>query len=389
MTTDTHAPRIRRLADQMPDGATALFCDPANVRWATGFAGEPHRLYGNAPLWAVIGPDGEWRVVAPASELAWLAEQGDDSRIVPHGRFVFLGRSSDAMRRCATAPRSLHTALREALAQVGAGSAVVADDGARPSVLSGVALSLGARRLRIDPAPALRARAVKDPGEIELLRRANRAAECGILRALARARAGTTEAELLRWVREAMVAHGAEPRLGSIGIGERGALVDFVPGDRPLRQGDVIRFDVGCVLDGYHADLARTAVFGAPSGGIADMHAALVAGQDAALAALKPGAETADLFQRAIEATRSAGIPEYDRSHCGHGIGLDIYETPLLAPRDPTTLARGMTLCVETPLYLIGVAGLQIEDAVVVTDDGYEFLGELPRTLLSVDEAAA
>jgi Xaa-Pro dipeptidase len=181
------------------------------------------------------------------------------------------------------------------------------------------------------------------------------------------------------------VARGADPLLGDVGIGERGALVDFVPGDRELRRGDVIRFDVGCTLAGYHADLARTATFGPTPQWVRDDHAALVAGQEAALQALRPGATGAALFTVAVEATRAAGRRDYERTHCGHGIGLDIYEPPLVAPGHDEPLAAGMALCVETPLYLTGLAGLQIEDAVVVTETGHERLGALPRTLLTAD----
>jgi Xaa-Pro aminopeptidase len=377
--------RVDRLLAQLPPGAGALAGDHANVRWLTGMAGEPHRLYGNAPLWAAVAPGGEWRVVAPASELAWLDEQGDVDRVIPYGRFAFAGDGAGRLRALATAGQTPEQALASALDAVGAGERVLVDDGPRPTALERARAALAPRRLELDPAPFARARMVKDGGELSVLRAVNAAAEAGIEAALERARPGVSEAQLLAWVREAMVARGAQPLLGDVGIGARGALVDFVPGDRALRSGDVIRFDVGCVLDGYHADLARTAALGRAPGWARDAHAALVAGQEAALAALRPGATGAALFDAAVAAARAAGLPDYDRSHCGHGIGLDIYEPPLVAPGHDEPLVAGMTLCVETPLYLSGLAGLQIEDAVVVTRDGFERLGTLPRQLLTVD----
>lgn len=375
--------RIARLLAELPPDTAALACDWPNVYWLTGRSGEPHRLYGNARLWAVVGPGGDWRLVAPASELAWLAEQGDVDRVLVHGRFTFLGRPLPAPAGRHATPAD---ALAAALDAVDAGEQVIVDDGPAPSELTGLAAASGLapRGLTSDPRPFARARTVKDAAEIALLRRANAAAEAGILRALERAAPGVREHDLLRWVREAMLEHGARPLLGSVGIGEGGALVDFVPGDRRLARGDVVRFDVGCELDGYHADLARTAVLGPAPGWVADLHAALVAGEDAALAKLRPGATGGELFDAAVGAVGSAGVADYDRSHCGHGIGLEIYEPPLIAPGDATPLQPGMTLCVETPLYLIGQAGLQIEDAIVITDAGHERLGALPRELLEI-----
>ncbi len=145
----------------------------------------------------------------------------------------------------------------------------------------------------------------KDAGEIAALRAVNAAAEAGIALALERAAAGVSEAQLLAWVREAMVARGAEPLLGDVGIGERGALVDFVPGERELRHGDVIRFDVGCTLAGYHADLARTATFGRPPQWVEDQHAALRGRRGGGAAGAAPGRDRRRAVRRRGHAPRA------------------------------------------------------------------------------------
>jgi Xaa-Pro aminopeptidase len=180
-----------------------------------------------------------------------------------------------------------------------------------------------------------------------------------------------------------MVEHGARPLLGSIGFGERGALVDFAPSERLLAEGEAIRLDVGCVLDGYHADLARTAVLGESPLWLTEAHAALLAGEQSALAALRAGVSGADVFASAVLAVRGSGLEDYERSHCGHGIGLNMYEPPSIRPDSHDPIVAGMTCCVETPLYMIGKAGVQIEDAVLVTEAGCERLGALPQELLA------
>jgi Xaa-Pro dipeptidase len=81
-----------------------------------------------------------------------------------------------------------------------------------------------------------------------------------------------------------------------------------------------------------------------------------------------------DTSQRLVDTVRREGIPHYQRSHVGHGIGVDGYDPPNLGPGGDTALEENMVLCVETPYYELGFAGLQVEDMVRVTRDGVESL---------------
>ena len=107
---------------------------------------------------------------------------------------------------------------------------------------------------------------------------------------------------------------------------------------------------------------------------------AVVAGEEAAIAAMRPGVPASEVFRAGIAGTRKAGIPHYDRSHIGHGAGLEIYDIPLLGPNDHTPLEAGMTFQVELPYYELGFPGLQIEDTVLVGEHGSQILGQLDRS---------
>jgi Xaa-Pro dipeptidase len=157
------------------------------------------------------------------------------------------------------------------------------------------------------------------------------------------------------------------------------------PSDVPLEHGHVIRFDVGCRYLGYHADISRTASFGEPSKKVAQYCRAIEVGLDEAVAAMAPGVEASKVFQTAVEATRKSGIPHYRRHHVGHGIGLDIYEIPMLSPGSKTVLEEGMVFEVETPYYEIGLGGLQVEDTVVVLPEGAQRLNQVPARLMVVE----
>jgi len=378
----TLAARAARLRSDLPPATAVLAASHAGIRWLTGIVGAGHYLYGNTPAVAIVGPDGPVRLVVAAADLGWVADEVDLDAVVPYGWFSYAGRHGGRIPG-ATTGRMLEEAVAIALRATGA-SAVVADDGlpwtraAAIEAACGVTLQPGHELLR-------RARAVKDAREIELLRAANVAAEDALFDAVGKVRTGITELELLTLIQQGMLERDARPLLGAVGFTERGALVDAWPSDRALRPGDTIRFDIGCSYLGYHADMSRTAAFGRVPQTSRDAYAAILAGEDACLAATRAGAPAATVFNAGVDATRAAGIGDYARSHCGHGIGLEIYEPPLIADSSDTVLEAGMTLCLETPLYRLDDVGLQVEDAVVVTADGCDRLGRSPRAMIDID----
>ena len=86
-----------------------------------------------------------------------------------------------------------------------------------------------------------------------------------------------------------------------------------------------------------------------------------------------------------METVQSEGIPHYQRHHCGHGIGLEVYDSPLIGPKDQTVLEEGMVFCLETPYYEIGWGGLLVEDTVVITKDGARMFNQRPRDLQIIE----
>lgn len=376
--------RSEKLGARLPAGSIALAGSAANVRWLTGLAGVPHVYYNRGALYALAGGGSDCHVVAPASELAWICEVYERRLVHPHGRFVYrgdlasIGGPADGEGGL-TPPE----AILGALADLPDVDRIVHDGHLPGEILKAMARSRPDLTLVADPGAFVRARGVKDQHEIDCLRKANLACEAGIVAALEAARPGMTEREMLRVLRREMVEHDAHPLLSAVGFAERGALVDMPVSDRELRGGDVIRFDIGCSIEGYNADMSRTAAFGPIDPELADLHAALVDAERAAIEAVRPGVRAREVFEAAVTAAGSAGVPDYDRTHCGHGIGLEIYEPPAVTRGSTDVVHEGMTLCVELPYYLLGRAGLQIEDAIVVTAAGAERLGALPQELLT------
>src|SRR5206468_2075232 len=112
-------------------------------------------------------------------------------------------------------------------------------------------------------------------------------AEDGIAAVLGMLKPGVTEREAAHVYEQEVLRRGASPFFTVITIGERAALADVYPSERALRPGDLVRFDLGCVYQGYRSDISRTAVLGRPTEKQARYYGAALAGEQAAMAAMR------------------------------------------------------------------------------------------------------
>ena len=229
-------------------------------------------------------------------------------------------------------------------------------------------------------------RAVKSAEEIDRLQQAVRLTEQGILAANKVAVDGCQEEDLIREYRRTVVSEGGSPLFNEITFGRRSAVGSLPRQDGVLRSGDYIRYDVGCRVGGYCSDISRLFGFEAePPRRIREMYDAILAGEKSAIEVMRPGVPASQVFERAVASVRASGEPEFKRHHVGHAIGIEVYEVPLLAPHDDRLLEAGMVFEVETPLYVLGRGGVQVEDTVLVTDGGPRLLTTLPRDIATIE----
>jgi Xaa-Pro dipeptidase len=231
-----------------------------------------------------------------------------------------------------------------------------------------------------------RLRWAKDTEELALLRSAQDATDGAFEDILELLVVGITERQAAAQLESAMSRHGADG--ASFGVivafGEHAAEPHHHPCHRTLAEGDVIKMDFGALVDGYHADMTRTVAFGEPVAELRKVHDIVAAAQQAGIDALRPGVPAAEVDRAARSVIEDAGYGDRFTHGLGHGVGLEIHEGPSLRRDGEDVLPAGAVVTVEPGVYLPGLGGVRIEDAVEVTEDGPSVLGMSTRELIEL-----
>ncbi len=349
-----------------------------NLQYLTGFRSIAHALFRGLELYGVFTRRGVGLVI-PFIDSTGVSSDGIEvDTIACYGNFFFNytdapGPVGTRVREITSAPAaSPADALIQVLGDLGAlgGRIGVDEAGMFPATWQRLTERLAGTALQ--PAYALfrTARMVKSPEEVRRLERAALIAEDGIAAVLGMLKEGVTEREGALAFEQEILRKGAQPFFTVVTMGDRAALADVYATDRALARGDLVRFDLGCVYQGYRSDISRTAVLGAPTDKQRRYYDAIRDGERAAIAAMKPGVPVNQIFEIGMRVTRDAGMPHYKRNHVGHGIGLEPYDPPTINAATATALEPGMVFCVETPYYEHGWGGVQVEDAVEITATG-------------------
>jgi len=241
---------------------------------------------------------------------------------------------------------------------------------------SDVCVSLGSRA--VDDA-----RMCKTPEEIDLMRASSHLNDQIIQRAMAKIGAGVTEKDIADAYAQAAVEMGAsgESFPSLICFGANCAEPHHDTDRTAIKAGDSVILDVGCLLNGYCADMTRTVFYGEPSEEAKKVYALVEAANRAGREAVRPGVPLKDVDRAARKVIEDTGYGKYFIHRTGHGIGLDVHEFPDVSATSEAICQPGMTFSVEPGVYLPGRFGVRVEDLVAVTEDGCETLNELNKDL--------
>lgn len=370
---------------------------PENVTYMTDFWSLSHWLLKGTQTYAVYPADEKISpyVVTPFSELdlAAILEGCWVKDFVSFGKFFFEvppqgtfspeeERLKELMAR-SKRKEDAATALTESLAERGLAKGRIAIDEMNiPAPLYRTIQDKLPGASVIGGYPLLREiRAVKTPAEVALLEKAVDITEIAFQNALKTIHEGVRESDIAHVFTTSIAQQGALPMLTCIGAGYRSAFPNVQASDYRVKRGDFIRFDIGCLYKNYYSDTARIAVLGKPTEKQRSYYEAVKEAEDRAFELIRPGAPAVDIFEVAVNGARKAGIPQYQRGHVGHGIGIECYDIPFLNPTSGHVLEEGMVLNVETPYYELGFGGVQVEDTLVVTKNGYRSLSKVDRNL--------
>lgn len=231
----------------------------------------------------------------------------------------------------------------------------------------------------------------KSPAEIDKLRHV-----CAILsRSFADIpqllQAGMSEVDVFRAFRINCLQHGADDVPYLVGAARAGGYEDIIspPGEHRLEAGDVLILDSGCTFDGYHADFDRNFAMGHVDPATAAAHQRSWDATEAGLACIAAGNATCASVYTAMQAVLSGGEQANSDSgvgRLGHGLGMQLTETPSISPLDSTPLLAGMVMTLE-PGYSYADGKLMVhEENILITDSGYELLSvRAPRDIPIID----
>jgi Xaa-Pro aminopeptidase len=190
-------------------------------------------------------------------------------------------------------------------------------------------------------------------------------------------------------------------RLGATGMsfdtivasGKRSALPHGRASSAPVPAKGFVIFDFGVILDGYCSDMTRTVHVGRTDRRAERVYQAVLEAQLAGIKAVKAGVETSEVDQAARAVLEKAGLGGYFTHSTGHGVGLEIHESPGLRKKPKVAgtkkvkadrLEAGMVVTIEPGVYIPGWGGVRIEDMVLVTDSGCEVLTPTAKELVAL-----
>ncbi|MGB8536440.1 MAG: aminopeptidase P family protein [Acidobacteriaceae bacterium] len=349
-----HPPRLRRLRRQMKQQGirSLLVTHLPDVRYLCGFTGSN----------------------------AFLALTASRAAMFTDGRYIAQAKQETQVARVVIAARSAREEACQWLAASGVNHCAFDPETTTVADLEHFrkALPPGKRGFFQPLADPLvrNLRLIKDEDELRLMKQAARLGVDLFHELLPQIQSGMQETALAAQLEHSARSRGAEGMSFEtiVAGGRRSALPHGRATSQRLPRKGFLTIDFGVILNGYCSDMTRTVFLGQPTRRERFTYDSVLEAQQAAVKAVKPGVSCGDVDEAARSVLRKAGLAEYFTHSTGHGVGLEIHESPRIAADQSQFLLPGMVVTIEPGVYIAGHFGVRIEDMVVVTRNGGQVL---------------
>jgi Xaa-Pro aminopeptidase len=227
----------------------------------------------------------------------------------------------------------------------------------------------------------------KDEGELEAITKAASLTDQVYEWVFERGVVGRSEREIMLAAHQRMRELGAEdPSFPAIvAAGVNGAIPHHDSSGRKIQRDELLLIDMGAIVDGYCSDCTRTVATGELDDEATGAYELVHSAQRSALDAIRAGVAARDADAAARDPIIAAGLGDAFGHGLGHGVGLEVHESPRLGRTSDHTLEAGDVVTVEPGVYLPGRFGIRIEDLVTVSDQGLRNMSAFPKELVVVD----
>ena len=348
----------------------ALFANPANVTWLTGFA-RPWRI--GADMYAG-GPPLIWYEAGTFTLIVMDSQMADAETFARQPDCDVRGYQGYSYTQQPAGPELLKATLRKVVGKVGAGTKVGFEAGHLPVALADV--------VRDDQVANVELVAIdgwldslwqiRTAEELDKMRQNFDLIAVGQAAAKGAIRPGNLELDVWYAIHTAIqqTAQITLPLGNDCTVGRRmggpAQAVEILPDDSFV-------VDLSTMLHGYWSDSCVTYYATEPSSKQVAMHRTAAEALELAISLARPGAVAREIDQQVRQFITAAGYPAYPH-HTGHGIGVIAHEAPRIVPHSDEVLRKGMVVMLEPGIYYPGETGVRLEHAVLINDDGAEIL---------------
>ncbi len=204
-----------------------------------------------------------------------------------------------------------------------------------------------------------------------------------IIKSAAKSNKKVTEIELAWKIKELGFHFGAEDVSFDpiVAFDKHSASPHHGPDQTKLKKDSLILIDMGMKYQGYCSDMTRVIFADKPTKAQAEIYNLVLKAQNHALENIKAGVTGAQADAYSREIINASGHQEHYTHAGGHGVGLDIHESPALASKYNKKIKANTVITVEPGIYLPGKFGVRIEDMALVKENGIENLSKIKKQL--------